>query len=456
MTSPSNIWTRVRGNATRLLPAHLVERFRNNEAVRRVSLNIAWLGLDKAYSTAVSFVVSIYVARYLGRSGFGLFSYSLAFVTFFQVPATMGLDEILVRELVRHAKEESRILGTALAMRLASSLLMIAVIAIGVRIVRPDDAEAQRLVVITTLLLIPQAFLLLQRLYSARLLAKYNVVSGNIALTLVAVARLAMVRFHASITWFVWTNVALLAFNAIALYAFYVGHKNSRVRWRFSTEWLKRLLRDAWPQIPAGVAGTIQNQIGILLIGSLMGNDQVGIYGVASRFYILLLVVPDIICQSLTPTLTQAKAISDAHFEHRLTQCYRLMFAVFALALAPLLILGFGGIRVLYGAQFAEAGKLMLIFAAPLLLIYLGQLRMWYIIIENQLHYAMFVSVAQAGVSIVCNYFLIRHYGAAGAVAAIGCSAAAVFAFDAVFRPGRRNTRAIISALLPQPRHGRS
>jgi O-antigen/teichoic acid export membrane protein len=107
--------------------------------------------------------------------------------------------------------------------------------------------------------------------------------------------------------------------------------------------------------------------------------------------------------------------------------------------LAPIVVLGLGGIRLLYGRAFAEAGPLILCFSIPLLLIYIGQLRMWYIIIENQLRYAMWVSFAQAAVAIACNYVLIKWYGAIGAIATIAFSALIVFACDAVFRPARKN-----------------
>lgn len=446
MGSMSQLWINARSTLIRALPARITDKLRGNETAKRVGSNVAWLGADKLYSTAVTFIVSIYVARYLGRTDFGLFSYTLAFVTIFQVPATLGLDEILVRELVRNAKEQSQILGTALIMRLGSGTLMMGAIAIAVRFARPHDEAAQRLVMITSLLLIPQAFYIIQRLYNARLLAKFNVIAGNIALTLVAIMRLAMVHFHASLTWFVLTNVALFVFNVIALYAIYLSDKERRVRWTFSTRWFKQLLRDAWPQIPSGIAGSVQNQIGALIIGSFMGDDQLGPYAVAYRFYVLLLVVPDIVCQSLSPSLTRAKAISDSHFELRLSQSYRLMLGMYVVSLLPLLFLGLGGIRLLYGAQFAEAGPLMLCFAVPLMMIYVGQLRLWYIVIENQLRYSMFISLAQAGVSIIANYILIRRFGAVGAVGAIVCAAIVVFAADAVFTQGRRNTRAIVRA----------
>ena len=50
---------------------------------------------------AVSLFVGIYVARYLGPERFGLLSYTLSFVLLFSSLASFGLDDILVRELVK-------------------------------------------------------------------------------------------------------------------------------------------------------------------------------------------------------------------------------------------------------------------------------------------------------------------------------------------------------------------
>jgi len=442
---------RILSTLRREAVGRLPERLRGNETVKRIGANLAWLSFDKLYSTAMSFVVSVFVARYMGRSDFGLFNYALLFVTIFQVPATLGLEEILVRELVSREEEEGAILGTALAMRLVSGLLTMGLIAVVVRVARPDDAAARHLVVVTSLLLIPQAFLVIQRLYIARVLAKYIVISGNVALTVVSIARLVMVYLHASLTWFVWTNVAQLALTALAMYAFYATEKRVHPRWSFSKSWFIRLMRDAWPQIPAGLAGSIQNQIGALIIGSFLGDAELGAYSVAYRFYLLLCVAADIICQSLMPTLTRARAVSAAHFERRLSQCYRLLFGVFLAALLPVLFLGLGGIKLLYGRQYAPAGTLLLYFALPLLLNYFGQLRLWYIVVENQLRYAMFLSVVQAGVSVISNYLLIRYFGAVGAICSIAVSILTVFGCDVVFKQGRPNIRAIFHALTRIP-----
>jgi O-antigen/teichoic acid export membrane protein len=434
-------------NLTLLIPEGVAVRLRGSATARRVGVNVAWLGLDKVYSTALALVVSIFVARHLGVADFGLFTYALAFVTLLQVPATLGLEEVLVRELVRYPEQRNEILGTSFFLRLFGGVLTMGIVALAVQFARPDDPRARLMVMITSLLYIPQTALVVQRWYSARLLAKYNVLSSNIALTLTSALRLGMVLGNLPLVWFVWSNVALVAINAVAVHVFYAASGEAVIHWRFRWHWCRQLLHDAWPQIPSGIAAAAQNQLGALMIGSMLGDARLGPYAVAYRFYALLVVVPDIVCQSLAPTLTRAKANDQLHYFRRLTQSYRLLFVLYLATLIPILVLGLGGIRLVYGRAFSEAGPLILYFSIPLLLIYVGQLRMWYIIIENQLRYAMWISLAQAAATIVCNYFLIQWFGAIGAIATIAIGALVVFTSDAIFVPARKNLLAVWRAI---------
>lgn len=61
----------------------------------------------------VGLFVGVWVARYLGPDKFGLLSYAGSFVGLFTAIATLGLDGIVVRELVKHPQKENELLGTA-------------------------------------------------------------------------------------------------------------------------------------------------------------------------------------------------------------------------------------------------------------------------------------------------------------------------------------------------------
>ncbi|MDP1766796.1 MAG: oligosaccharide flippase family protein [Methylotenera sp.] len=60
----------------------------------------------------------VWVAQYLGSEQFGVFSYAIAFVSIFGSVAKLGLDGILVRELVNEPQKGDFYLGTAFWLKL--------------------------------------------------------------------------------------------------------------------------------------------------------------------------------------------------------------------------------------------------------------------------------------------------------------------------------------------------
>ena len=66
--------------------------------------NTSWLFGEKVLRMVMGLFVGIWVARYLGPEQFGTFSYSQSFVGLFTAIATLGLDGIVVRELVKKSR----------------------------------------------------------------------------------------------------------------------------------------------------------------------------------------------------------------------------------------------------------------------------------------------------------------------------------------------------------------
>ena len=77
--------------------------------------NIFWLSLGEASSRVLSFLGTIYLARILGKAGFGLFSLSIVVGGYFWAIADMGITDYGTREIARkkeHAAELYSILNS--------------------------------------------------------------------------------------------------------------------------------------------------------------------------------------------------------------------------------------------------------------------------------------------------------------------------------------------------------
>ena len=102
---------------------HITSQF-NPKSFKKYFLNTGWLISEKIIRLIALLFVGAYVARYLGPQRFGMLSYATSFVSLFFAFSTLGMDSILVRELINKPEKRDVLLGTTLFLRIFSSLLI--------------------------------------------------------------------------------------------------------------------------------------------------------------------------------------------------------------------------------------------------------------------------------------------------------------------------------------------
>ena len=80
---------------------------------------------SKIVQSLLGVIITMLTARYLGPSNYGLINYAASVVAFILPIGQLGLDAILVSEMIKHPQREGQTLGTAMLMSLASSVLCI-------------------------------------------------------------------------------------------------------------------------------------------------------------------------------------------------------------------------------------------------------------------------------------------------------------------------------------------
>ena len=153
----------------------------SHQGVIRYLSNISWLLCEKILRMSVGLFVSIWVTRYLGPDQFGLYSYVISFVGIFSVIATFGLDEIIIKNLVRHKEKEGEILGTAFGLKLIGGFIAISIIAITASI-STDDTTTISLIMIAASAIIFQSFNVVDFFFQGKVLSKYVALSNGVVL----------------------------------------------------------------------------------------------------------------------------------------------------------------------------------------------------------------------------------------------------------------------------------
>lgn len=416
---------------------------------QNVVFNVIWLLGDKVLRLGVGLFVSVWVARYLGPEQFGVFNYALAFVALFSALATLGLDSIVVRALVRSPDAREEIIGTAFFLKLlgGGSVLFIAVSA--VTVLRPQDSLSHWLVGIVAAGTIFQSFDVIDVWFQAQVKSKYVVYAKNSAFLAISIVKLALISLEAPLLAFAWAGFAeiIVGVSGLILAFNLQGH---RVRaWSISSKRARDLLRDSWPLLLSDMVGMIYLRVDQVMLAQMLGDKDVGTYSVAVQLAEVWYFLPMIIYSSVLPSIIEARNVGDEFYYRRLQKIYNLMaFMGYAIAIPVSLCSGWI-VEVLYGPSYAMAAPMLAGLVWAGLFVNLGVSRSLFLTSMNWTRLHFFTVLQGALLNVFLNMILIPVYGGMGAVISSICAYwfaahGACFVLKPLHRTGFMLTKAIV------------
>ena len=93
------------------------------ESSGKILSNSVWVIIQHVYSMLTSVVLVALIARHLGPSDYGMINYCASVIAIFSTLSGLGLDNVIISEIIKKPEKESGYLGTALVMRLVSTLV---------------------------------------------------------------------------------------------------------------------------------------------------------------------------------------------------------------------------------------------------------------------------------------------------------------------------------------------
>ncbi len=379
--------------------------------------NTSWLLFENISRLVITLFVGVYVARYLGPSSYGLLSYAISFVVLFSAIATLGLDNIIVRDLVRDEKRKDELLGTSFALKLIGSILLLGILAVAVRFTANNNF-INLLIFIIALATIFRSFNTIDFYFRSIVLSKYAVYARIIALVSSAIIKLLLIYFKMGLIYFAIVMAVESIILAIGLITTYLKQKLSIFNWRIKFDLAKRLLRDSWPLMLSTVAISIYMRIDQVMIKEMIDTKAVGNYAVAIKLSEAWYFIPMVITSSLFPAIINAKKRSERLYYGRLQKLYDLMIWLAIGIALPTTFLANYIIRVLFGVQYQGAVGVLRIHIWAGIFVFLGVASGKYLITENYTNIAFFRTFFGAIMNVTLNIILIPKYGINGAAIA--------------------------------------
>jgi O-antigen/teichoic acid export membrane protein len=399
---------------------------------KRYFANTSWLMGHRILSMVVALFVGVYVARYLGPERFGLLSYAGSFVGLFTALATLGLDSIMVRDLVKTPERRDELLGTAFWLKLGGAILMW----IGITSAIPftnNDTQTKVLIAIIAFAIIFQAFNVIDFNYQAEVKSKFVVYAHLVQLVVSSITKLVLVWISAPLVWFACVFLLDAVVRAVGLTAMYLQNTGKVWHWKWRWQTARLLLKDSWPLILSGIAVSIYMRIDQIMIKEMLDAEQVGHYAAAVRLSEAWYFIPMAITSSVFPAIINAKKQSEELYYQRLQKLYDLMVWMAVAIALPTTFLAPWVIRVLYGEAFLPAAGVLSIHIWAGVFVFLGVASGKWFLSENFIRLSFYRTFLGAIGNVIFNLILIPILHINGA--AIGTLLAnflAAYFFDAI------------------------
>ncbi len=383
--------------------------FLKNKTVK----NAGWIIGGKIAYMAMSFIVGLLTARYLGPSSYGLISYATAYVTFFHAFCTLGITNILVKKFVDSPDEEGVTIGTTLVLRGISSLFSIGVIVGIVAIVDRGENLTVLVALLCSLGVMFQIFDTINYWFQRRLKSKYSSLASLVGYFVVSAYRVLLLILNASVEFFALATA--VDYLVIAVFLIIAYKKNQGPKFSFSLKKGKELLRESSSFILTGMMGAIYAVTDKFMLKQMIGETVVGYYAVAVALSTIWCFILSAVIDSVVPSIMEAHNKEEELFEKRCVQLYAIVFYLSLFVSLMFTLFSDLAIKILYGKAYLPSASILKVVTWYTAFSYLGVARNSWMVCKNVQKYSIIIYVTAALSNIVGNYFLIPILGAVGA-----------------------------------------
>lgn len=415
----------------------------------KVVKNAAWLVGIQVLRAVISLVISILTARYLGPSDFGLINYAASIVAFVTPVMYLGLNGVLVQELVLTPEKEGEILGTAITLSFISSFFCIGGVVAFTLIANAGETVTIIVCALYSVLLIFQSVEIIIYWFQAKLLSKLSSIASFVAYFIVSLYKVFLLVTGKGVYWFAVSNA--IDYLLLAIFLFIIYKKQGGGRLSFSSERAKNMLRKSKYYILSNIMITVFAQTDRIMLKLMIDDAATGYYSAAATCAGMTGFVFTAIIDSLRPYIFEKKTESEDAYENSIICLYGIVIYISLIqsivftAAAPLFI------RLLYGGDYSPSISVLRIINWYCTFSYLGGARDIWILAEGKQKYLILINLVGAVINVVLNYFLIPNLQASGAAIATVITQFAInIVFVSIFKPTRRNGLLQLKALNPK------
>ena len=391
----------------------LLQKLRYNRVFGLYAKNTAWMVAEKVVRVIVGLLVGVWVARYLGADRYGGLCYAISFIAIFSVFSNLGLDNIVVRELVKGGGREEYILGASFFLKFVGAAIVVTGFLFYFIFYAEQKSESYLMLILVVSLLF-HSVNVLDFYFQSKTQNHYVAIAKMVGVLISASFKIVLILWQAPLVFFAFTVAVESVVLAVMLIYFYRGFK-TKSRWRVDKTTCRRLLTYSWPLMFSSFFIFIYMKIDQIMIGEIVGLQAVGYYAVAVQMSEVWYFIPVIISAVSFPVIVKLRESDIVTYELSIMKIY--FFLVWFSIVMSALIYSVSDhlIRFFYGEAYHISGGVLKIHIWASIFVFLGVVASRWMLCEGLAVYSVYSTVFGAILNVVLNYFFLDDLGAKGA-----------------------------------------
>jgi len=394
----------------------------NSEIATSIAKNTGIMFTSQVITWISSFVLMLFLPRYLGSVDYGRLYLAISITMIFQMLIEFGGPYLIVKEISRRREETPSLLVHSLALRLM--MWVISIIAmIALAYVSGYSFTVTVLILIFGISKLWEgAGKVLSGCFQGFEMMQYPALGAIVERVVVALFGVLalLLGAHSIVIAIILVGSSLLNFGVVVKFARRVVSSLPEIQWNK----VKHLTKTSLPYFLWSVFAVVYYRVDAVMLSLMAPEVVVGWYGAAYRFFDVLMFLPSIFSTAMFPVLSKLWGKDNEALSSMTHKSLEFML----LAGIPISILVFAGAENIIGLFFGlqEYGPsviLLRIFSVGLVLVYIDFILISTLVAADRHRQWTFAALIAMVANPVLNYFMIpftqSHFGNGGIGSAI-------------------------------------
>jgi len=403
--------------------------------------NSIWTAVEKLARIVYVIFIGSWIARYLGPSDYGIYSYVFAVLMIFILISRLGLPDLLVRFLTPREADVEKILASVFTLKLISSLTLVC-LAWFLHITNVVNS----FVAILSFILLFQIVNPIEQYLIAKVHFKYVAICKVTQMLIMGCVYAYLIINGQPLISFIYVYLIeeLLISLLFLLSIRTLNIHQNKINFAYGYDLFKRGL----PLLLSGFFVVILMRTDQIMIHYLLNAEAVGVYAAASRVAEAFYFIPALFMTALTPSLINAFNTNKKTFQFRYAVFFQILFLASIFLVPILYYLSPWLVSLLYGSAYKESVQIIQIYMLVLCPVFINALNMQWFICHGHTKTITLITFIGCVTNIILNGLMIPRLGLQGAAIATVICQITPWAFLLLLSHGRENLKLLFLAFL--------